>query len=144
MAAHRHDAVQGAGLVSGPAADLAARVAAGDPLSPADRRVIAQTIAAADERQVVRQLRLDGRRERDRLIRELARVHFPALASVKARATRIASMAHRYASASWARDREKVACPSHLRGRPEQLLWQAMKAHPAFPSSVRRLEEILK
>jgi len=86
---------------------------------------------------------LDALARRDDLLRRLHREHLPAL-SVNAAAERIATLALRYQSTAWMRDRSADELPARLRGRPEALLWQILKAAPdAAVPGARRLRQIL-
>jgi hypothetical protein len=80
--------------------------------------------------------------QRDRLIRELASVHYSHLAR-SAQAKRIAELVASYAGNGWPRDRGNVSLPAHLGGKPERLLWMAFKLDVIFPFSARQIERIL-
>ena len=78
--------------------------------------------------------RRQATQERDRVLIELARVHFNALPSVRARARAILNAARRYEAIGWLRDRNAVTNP-----RPpesvEGMVWAVLKAWPDMPSN---------
>ena len=79
--------------------------------------------------------------ERDRLLVDLARAHFEALPSVRAKARAILTAARRYEASGWLRDRNAVTNP-----RPAEsvagMVWAALKAWPDLPSE-RRFHDLL-
>lgn len=122
------------------------QVLAGGALSEGDRRLAAMALAdlaARLSRRKASRLRQEGRRERDRLIREMA-ARFYTEGSLRSRAQRLLTDARRYAATSWPRDRGRVLCPDHLHGLPQELLWRSFKAYPAFPDGLRTIEGLIR
>ena len=87
-------------------------------------------------------LRQEAIRARDRLLIEIVRNHCADLRGVKPKADRIATWARRYEVSGWRHEQHATTCPDRLNGRPEGLIWRALKAHPNFPRD-RQLREIL-
>jgi hypothetical protein len=115
------------------------KVRAGAPLSDGERQALLQLLE-----KVAPPTRAEHQRLRDSTIRDLAEQHFAHLPTRHARATAIASMASRYTTTGWPRDRGCVTCPKHLEGRPEALLWRCFKLAPEFPTSARHIYRIIE
>ena len=76
-------------------------------------------------------------------------VHIRAAAALlddssgRARAQALAAAAKNYAASAWPRHRSSTSCPDEIRGAVQEHLWQAMKAHPTFPSGWRQIFNII-
>ena len=119
--------------------DLAAGRA---PEPEAGRRVaaLARTMAGTDAGAAL--LKRRGVVERDKLLIYLARHHCADLRDVRPKVRRILQWANRYEASGWRHEQHAIACPPHRTGKPEGLIWAAMKAWPELPGD-RRLHEIL-
>ena len=119
--------------------------AAGRVLDDAGRRLLlraAQSFAETPSRQRDAMLRQEDIRKRDHILCDLATGHCGGLKGVRPKANQIAAWARRYEGCGWKRDKYAATCPDHITGRPEGLIWQALKAHPSFPRD-RQLREII-
>jgi hypothetical protein len=116
----------------------------GAALDLPDRRLAAtacERVLARRDRREAAALRRAGLRSRDELIRRAATGFYTG--STRARATALLQDARRYAATGWRVDRGRVTCPGSICGTARELLWQAMKAHKTFPSSISMIEKIL-
>ena len=119
--------------------------AAGRALDDTSHRLVARAaraFAAMPGRQRAAVLYQEGIRARDRFIAELAETHCDGLRGVKPKADKIAAWARTYEGTAWIRDKLSTSCPDNITGRPEAMIWRALKAHPIFPRD-RQLREIL-
>ena len=84
--------------------------------------------------------RVDALARRDMALRELATVFF-ASASLSQRAADVYDALARYRRAEWPRDQRLESVPLHYIGKPEEILFFALKAHPEILSErqVRRI-----
>ncbi|HEX6120447.1 MAG TPA: hypothetical protein VFZ03_13445 [Dongiaceae bacterium] len=82
-------------------------------------------------------------RERDGLLRQLARVRCPGL-SVSRQASQVFNLTQRYAAASWRFDRELEHPPTLQQGAVRELLWRAFKSGARMPVGERCLRTILR
>lgn len=83
--------------------------------------------------------RVERQRQRDGLILRLWRERFPGLSAWDA-AERIAMLHERYVAAAWKQHREMAQPPED---QTAALLWQALKTGIRFPTSRRRIFDIL-
>ncbi len=120
-------------------ADLAAGRA---PEPKAGRHVAALAHAMAQTDTGAAMLRRHAVQERDKLLVDLARAHFNALPSVRAQVRAILTAARRYEATGWHHDQHAMTCPPRRIGKPEGLIWQALKCWPDMPGE-RLLHEIL-
>ncbi len=119
--------------------------AAGRALDEASHRLVLRAgrcFAAMPSRHRAAVLHQEGLRARDCFIVELAEKHCGGLKAVKPKADKIAAWARGYEGCGWGRDKHATSCPDYITGRPEALIWRALKAHPNFPRD-RQLREIL-
>ena len=79
-------------------------------------------------------LKRRGVLERDRLLLDLAAQHFADLRAIRAKARAILTAATRYQASGWRHEQHATSCPTHRIGKPEALIWQALKASPSLPS----------
>ncbi len=100
------------------------------------RTFIARPSRARDE------LRRTAKAERNKLLLELAQEHCADLRGIRPKVRRILSWARRYEVSGWRHDRHATTCPAHRIGKPEGIIWCALKAWPGMPGE-RRLHEIL-
>ena len=87
-------------------------------------------------------LRQAGKQERDRLLAELAEQHCADIDSVRGKAHQILTWAGRYQATGWLCERHTLTCPEHRIGKPEALIWAALRAYETMPGE-RRLHEII-
>lgn len=83
--------------------------------------------------------RVERQQRRDALILRLWRERFPALSAWDA-AERILMTQQRYAAAAWRQHRDQATPPADPTAA---LLWEAMRLELRFPTSRRRIFEIL-
>lgn len=81
-------------------------------------------------------------RQRDAALRNLARVLCPTL-PVTAQARRIRSLALRYGSSAWPRERDRGTPPAASHGTFRQWLWIAFKSGASMPIGERQLRHVL-
>lgn len=119
--------------------DLAAGRA---PEQEAGRRVarLARAMAQTDAGAAL--LRRHAVQERDHHLIDLARQHCGDLQDVRPKVRRILQWARRYQATGWPRDQHAMTCPPHRLGKPEGLIWAALKCWPDMPGE-RLLHEIL-
>jgi len=84
----------------------------------------------------------DAMRRRDSALRNLARMLCPGL-PVGAQARRIRSLALRYASSAWLRERDRETPPEASEGTFRQWLWMAFKSGARMPIGERQLRHLL-
>lgn len=140
--------------MNAPSHEILKRIAAGTA-GPAEAAWLRQRLAAyleAPERGLDAALYLncmpgeppwwlaERRRERDGLILRLWRERFPTLSAWDA-AERIVTVHQRYAAAAWLHHRHRDTPPDDPTAA---LLWKAMRLGVRFPTSRRRVFEILK
>lgn len=85
----------------------------------------------------------EAMRKRDKALRELAS-HFYASERITMQAARIRTLAIRYASTAWLRDREGSELPSSYVGTPRFYIWIAFKSGAPMPIGERQLRNILR
>ncbi|HYC13790.1 MAG TPA: hypothetical protein VEC75_06050 [Stellaceae bacterium] len=84
----------------------------------------------------------EAMRKRDKALRDLAQLVCPTL-SAAAQARRIRSLAVRYASTAWLREREAEAPPPASQGTLRERLWTAFKSGAPMPIGERQLRHVL-
>jgi hypothetical protein len=113
-------------------------------LDPGLARLVAATVEdalARRDRALAVALRRASLHQRDELLRRAAAEFYAGCP--RARAMALLQDARRYGAAAWLRDRGSVTCPETIRGTIKEVLWLAFKAYPAFPSSLRQIQNIL-
>ena len=83
----------------------------------------------------------EARRERDRILRQLARMFYPGR-TVAEQAAEIGAAALRYRTSAWRWDRHARGMPEAYWGTARGLLFEAFRAAPV-PLSARQLQTIL-
>lgn len=86
--------------------------------------------------------REEAMRKRDAALRELARRHFADL-SVAAQASRIQTLAVRYAASAWMLDKGDGGMPESYVGTAKEWLWRAFASGAPMPIGERQLRHIL-
>lgn len=84
--------------------------------------------------------RVERRRQRDDIIRQLRAEHFAELSDWAA-ADAISTATRRYLTAGWRIDRERETPPAHP---VTALLWAALRCNAGFPNSRRQIHTILR
>ena len=85
----------------------------------------------------------DAMRTRDKALRGLAG-RFYSGERVGAQASRIRTLAVRYAATAWRWDRERSEVPQGYPGTPRHYLWLAFKSGAPMPIGERQLRNILR
>jgi hypothetical protein len=86
--------------------------------------------------------REEAMRKRDAALRELARRHFADL-SVAAQASRIRTLAVRYAASAWLLDKGNGGMPESYVGTAKEWLWRAFASGAPMPIGERQLRHVL-
>jgi hypothetical protein len=84
----------------------------------------------------------EAMRRRDAALRNLARILCPTL-PVATQARRIHTLALRYASSAWLRERDSETPPAASQGTFRQWLWIAFKSGAPMPIGERQLRHVL-
>jgi hypothetical protein len=81
-------------------------------------------------------------RQRDTILRDMARELFPTL-SPAGQARHIHRLAVRYGASAWLRDQHSEVLPATCRGKPTEWLWRAFRPGAPMPIGERQLRNIL-
>jgi hypothetical protein len=108
-------------------------------LSPAERAIIAAALRQAAGQPLTAPLS-----ERNQYIRRFVESYLADLPSVRAKARGFIQEARLYCMGEWRVQQHHITCPQSIVGTKRELLWQALKAHPRFPWSIRQITEIIK